>query len=236
MANLNLKVLAVSLALLLSAACGEMREPGPMRNESVSIEQKKSELVRVELKLKAGELTVEPGAQKLMEGEFVYNVPEWKPVVRFDETSFRGHLQVEQPAGASASGDTQYDWNLRFNDKVPMDMVVNLGAGEARLNLGGLHLRSLEINMGVGELNLDLRGTPQRDYEVRVHGGVGEATIRLPRDVGVVADARGGIGSIDVKNLERQGHQYVNEAYGNARNTIRLEVRGGIGEINLVAE
>lgn len=235
MAHLTLKVLAAVLALS-PVACVDTREAGPVRTDSVTIERGKSELVRVELKLKAGELTIEPGAQKLMEAEFVYNVPEWKPSVRFDETSFRGHLQVEQPAGARISGDTEYEWKLRFSNEVPLDMVVNLGAGEAKLDLGDLHLRSLEINMGVGELDLDLRGTPRRDYDVRVHGGIGEATIRLPKEAGIVADARGGIGSIDTKNLQRRGNQYVNEAYGSARNTIRLEIRGGIGEINLVAD
>src|ERR1039458_5551387 len=37
--------------------------------------------------------------------------------------------------------------------------------------------------MGVGELHMDLRGKPKHDYDVRIHGGVGEATIHLPRDV-----------------------------------------------------
>jgi hypothetical protein len=42
-----------------------------------------------------------------------------------------------------------------------------------------------------------LRGEPKRDYNVQVHGGVGQATVYLPRDAAISATAvKGGIGEI----------------------------------------
>lgn len=96
-------------------------------------------------------------------------------------------------------------------------------------------LRGVEVNMGVGKTHLDLRGDVRRSYDVRVHGGVGEAVIRLPREVGIYAQARGGIGSIQTPGLRREGDHWVNAAYDTAKVNIRLDVSGGVGSITLDA-
>jgi predicted membrane protein len=104
------------------------------------------------------------------------------------------------------------------------------------LDLGELSLRRVNVEMGVGELRMDLRGTPKNDYAVSIHGGVGEATIYLPTGVGVEAEAEGGIGGIHTTGLEKRDGRYVNDALGHSKNTVRLDVQGGIGEIRLIAE
>ncbi len=55
--------------------------PGPERTETRSIELDKSEEVRVDLKMGAGELRVRGGADKLMEGRFTYNRLRLRPEV-----------------------------------------------------------------------------------------------------------------------------------------------------------
>jgi hypothetical protein len=49
----------------------------------------------------------------------------------------------------------------------------------------------------------------------------------------VRASAHGGIGAIHVHGLKKEGDAYVNEAYGKSPITVKVEVAGGIGEINL---
>ena len=105
------------------------------------------------------------------------------------------------------------------------------------MDLGELNLRSVDVNMGVGEVTLDLRGrTPARSYDVRINGGVGQANVHLPRDVAIYATAQGGIGDIHVEGLERRGNHWVNAAKLDSPVTIRVDVKGGIGEIRLVAD
>ena len=67
-------------------------------------------------------------------------------------------------------------------------------------------------------------------------GGVGEANIRLPKDIGVIANASGGIGSIEAPGLHRDGNEYTNDAYGKSPVTIHLKVQGGVGTIRLLPE
>jgi hypothetical protein len=225
---------ATTASILTLMGCTEdFGPPGPTRTETRSIDLDSSELVRAELKMGAGQLTVRGGAPKLMEAEFTYNRPAMRPTVHYDASGFRGHLLVEEPSGVHHV-NSNYRWDLRFNDDKPLDLIVHFGAGEGRLDVGELRLRSLEIHMGVGQLRVDLRGMPKNDYDVSIHGGVGEATIFLPQGVGVEAEAHGGIGGINARGLEKRDGRYVNDAYGHSKTNIRLDVHGGIGSINLV--
>jgi hypothetical protein len=65
---------------------------------------------------------------------------------------------------------------------------------------------------------------------------VGEAEIRLPRNVGVTVEATGGIESIDTHGLQHEDGRYVNDAYGKPGPAIHLRVEGGIGRISLTQE
>lgn len=241
MMRITLLLPAACTALLLSTTgCGHIEETGPLVKESKSFDLDKSEIVRAELRMGVGELKVSGGSAKLAEANFEYNVPSWKPSVEYTSTGFRGNLKIEQRSTSKgAFGDSQKNrWDIKVNDNVPIDFDFKFGVGEATINLGSASIRSLELNMGVGEVKMDLRGSPKKDYSVNIRGGVGEATIYLPKNVGIVADAKGGIGGIHTTGLVEDGGRYVNEQYRKHTSpvTIRLDVKGGVGAINLYAE
>jgi hypothetical protein len=218
--------------------CGCVVETaGPTQHDYRSIDLDQSEYVRVNLKIGAGRLRVGAGTQKLVRADFTYNVPSWKPYVRYDNAGGHGVLTIEQPGTRhSHIGNVQYEWDVRLNREVPVDLHVNCGAGDADLEVGTLMLRSVDVEMGVGKVDLDLRGTPKRSYDVRIRGGVGEAVVHLPADAGIRATAEGGLGEIKVSGLRRQDREYVNDAYDQSKVKIHLDVRGGIGSIRLIAD
>ncbi len=92
------------------------------------------------------------------------------------------------------------------------------------------------MKMGAGQADLDLTGDRKNDLIADLQGGVGQVTIRLPRKIGVVVHASGGIGSVDAHGLRHDNDEYTNEAYGKTAATIRLTVQGGIGQISLIEE
>ena len=98
----------------------------------------------------AGELRVAGGSPKLMEADFDYNVPGWKPQVDYHSTGVRSDIEISNAEGAVPHGKN--NWNVRLNDAALMDLVVKMGAGEAHLNLGSLNLRSVAFNLGAGEV------------------------------------------------------------------------------------
>jgi len=224
----------LTIGMVMLTGCADAVRTGPPEHETKVLELDKSEMTRVELKMGAGELRASGGSPKLMEADFTYNIPGWKPQVDYHSTGVRSDIEISHPPGTAPHGNST--WNLRFNDSVLMDLVVQMGAGEAHLNLGSLNLRSVAFNLGAGELDVDLRGSPKRSYDVQIQGGVGQATVHLPTSVGISATATGGIGEINVRGLEKRSGRWINPSHENAPVTIRLDVKGGVGQIDLVAE
>ena len=72
-----------------------------------------------------------------------------------------------------------------------------------------------------------------RDLDVTVKAGVGRATLRLPRRVGVRVTVETGIGDVDAPGLKRDGDVYTNDAYGESAVTLRIDIKAGVGKINL---
>ena len=45
-----------------------------------------------------------------------------------------------------------------------------------------------------------------------------------------------GLGEIKVQGLRAEGEHWVNDAYGTSKVQLRLDIQGGVGAINLIAE
>ncbi len=225
-------------SLVLLGGCGpDWSPPGPERSETRNVELDNSEEVRAELRMGAGELRVRGGAAKLMEARFVYNRLRLRPEVSYHSGGFRGHLLVEEPSGVHG-GTNRYEWDLAFNDEKPLDLEVKCGAGESHLDLGELSLRRVNVQMGGGRTALGSARRAQerlRGFHSRRCWG-GDGPIYPGNGVGVEAEARGGIGGVQTTGLQKRDGRYVNDALGHAKTTVRLDVRGGIGSIRLIAE
>ncbi len=226
----------VVIGCLCLSGCA-VETAGPTQHEVQTLDLDQSESVRVNLDMGAGELRVGGGTQKLLRADFTYNVPSAKPYLRYSSNAGHGDLSIEQPKTTHAHvGDQHYEWDLKLNRDVPLDVRVHLGAAHADLDLGSLNLHSVDVEMGVGELQMDLRGTPKHDYSVQIRGGVGEAVVRVPAEIGVEASARGGIGDIQMQGMRQDGQRYYNDAYERSKVRIHLDVEGGVGSIKVISE
>jgi hypothetical protein len=219
---------------VVAGACGTLRL-GEMQRQSKSVQTQDARSVRAKLEMGAGELKLTGGADQLMEGDFSYNVSGWKPKVSYDVSGQEGKLVVKQgnAGGARLGAGARNEWDIRFNDEVPTDLVVQMGAGESDLDLDSLTLKGLNLQMGAGKTTVDLTGDYAKDFDTSIQGGVGEATVLLPSTVGVKAKAEGGLGKINAKGLKRVDDSYVNDAYGESEVNLNVNVQGGVGEINL---
>jgi N-terminal domain of toast_rack, DUF2154/Domain of unknown function (DUF5668) len=189
--------------------------------------------VSADVQMPAGQLTLTGGASRLLDADFNYREDEGKPSVDYSVSGDHGQLRIRQEREHLHLGTARNTWNLRFGGNEPLDLKLNMGAGQSDLNFRGLELHHLEVNIGAGQMTLDLTGPRKSDLEAIIEGGVGSATIRLPKQVGVHVHASGGIGSIATDGLARDGDAYVNASYGKSPITINLEVHGGVGEIDL---
>jgi len=231
-------LLAATAALaLVSAGCMVVTDNShTAERESRTVELKGARSVQVNVEMGAGELKMRGGATPLMDADFRYSRAEWKPELKYEVTGERGTLVVRQHGNHTVGSNNKNEWELRLNDDVPMDLTVNLGAGQGILDLGNVSLHSLDVEMGVGELKLNLTGHPRNNVDVRVNGGVGEATVRLPRRARLEVEAHGGIGEITTSGLTKRDGLWVNEPSGETDVTMHVSVNGGIGGMHLICE
>jgi hypothetical protein len=250
-------LLAMVAVLLAASGCAGGVRVGKLQTESETVELDDAASVRVEIDMGAGELDVAGGAAELLEANFAYNVAELKPEVDYSG----GTLSVRTPDAEVGIDsllditDYRYEWDLRLNDGVPMELDVNVGAGRTDLKLGSLSLTRLDvagaageilvdlsgsasltrvdIGGGAGALTVDLTGAWQEDLEATIGGGVGKRILVLPRDTGVRVKVEVGVGGVDAVGLTKEGEYYVNDAYGQSEVTLYLEVAGGVGETEL---
>jgi N-terminal domain of toast_rack, DUF2154 len=193
--------------------------------------------VSADLQMPLGDLTLSGGSAHLLDADFQYGPFMGKPQVDYDVSGGHGQLTLTQSDNHNVhfGGEDNY-WDVHLGGGVPIDLKLNMGAGQSQVRLAGLNVNRLDIHMGVGELHLDLTGTQKGAMQADIEGGVGAARIRLPKDEGVRVIASGGIGSVRADGLKRDGDAYVNDAYGKTPQSIDLTVHGGVGEIDLTEE
>ena len=232
----------VVLVVLLWHGSGSIRarnRGGFMSHESHTVDAGGAKKVHASIQMAAGDLAIGGDTSHLFDGSFDFREGRGTPEVRYNVNDGTGDLSVEEGHTGTnivIPGNNHTNWNLRFGDKLPLEMEINLGAGEGQLRLRGLPITKLELNIGAGRVEADLTGDRKSDLDADISGGVGEAVIRLPKNVGVVADVSGGLGSIDSHGLKKDDDRYVNDAYGHTPATIHLHISGGIGSISLIQE
>jgi N-terminal domain of toast_rack, DUF2154 len=233
----NLLINLLLLGALLLASCSSRARVGQLQTETQSVELGDARSVRVEINLGAGDLNVTGGGEKLLEAAFTYNVARLKPEVAYTN----GTLVVRQPdvKGLPAlQGITDYrnEWDLRLYDEVPMDLSVDVGAGVSNLQLAGLSLTGLDVSLGAGKHTVDLSGDWARDLDVTIDTGAANISLRLPGDVGVRVKVESGPHTIETTGLTKDGDFYTNAAYGVSEVTLKVDLKAGIGQINLEVE
>jgi hypothetical protein len=210
-----------------------------IEHQSKTVERQGAKFVRAAIEMGAGDLFLSGGSNNLLEASFDYRASSGAPRVDYHVDGGTGDLTITESSSKThvvIGPSSDNDWNLRLSNEVPVELKIDMGAGRGTLRLRELNLTRLQLNMGAGRIDVDLTGDRKQDLQGDIEGGVGEANIRLPKDVGVVVNASGGIGTIDAHGLKHNGDEYTNEAYGKSPATIHLKVEGGIGRINLTQE
>ncbi len=227
--------------------------------ENPVIEVGDAQVVNATIEVSFGDITLTGGATKLMEGEFRYSSPEWKPLISYQVKNAVGELNVEIPTNINFSlfsfKDKKYKTIMHLSDDLPMNLFFKVGAGKSQLDLASMELETLSIEAGIGEMviglegntslsrlnvkigvgeaTIDLRGKWTQDLDSRIISGLGQVTILLPQNIGVKVETKRGIGSIDASNLNVSGNIYTNQQFGKTDSTLNIYLESGIGKVNL---
>jgi uncharacterized protein DUF2154 len=179
---MNLKVISVVTVLALAAlACGfnitlpQAPTPGPEQTDQISVPAPASGETRLTFSFGAGELTLEPGAQNLVDGSVTYRNPDLKP----DVIASDGNVEIKEgtlhsiPSPESARSA----WNFKLGSQ-PMDLRVNAGAYKGTYELGGLALTGLTIKDGAANTKLSF-SQPNRAQMAILRYETGASSVKL---------------------------------------------------------
>jgi hypothetical protein len=132
------------------------------------------------------------------------------------------------------------DLALRFDkpNGVAMDhLTLDSGASKIEVvGVGNASPQTMRLQGGVGDVSLDLTGDWSRSAEITVRAGAGALTLRLPKDVGVEVETRGGLTNVEAYGLRQMGGTYTNDAFGETEIDLLIDVTAGVGNVRLIEE
>lgn len=193
------------------------------------------------ISLGAANLTVQSGADKkyLMEYNLTINNPEWRPVIIYSIDNFNGNLRITEK---ETGGNMMYpatllnSWDVRLNDEIPLSLEVNTGVGDSKLNVGSLNLSVLRVKMGAGNQVVDFTGYSGHLQDSEITCGVGDITLRVPKDMNSRITVNNGVGDIRVDGFVRKDGVYRVSGYPDSLTGVtNIHVKQGVGSVTLEA-
>ena len=149
---------------------------------------------------------------------------------RFSVTGNRAtfSLQTDRQSFGPSFGGWYEDrtWELGLAPEVALDLVVEIGAGEADLDLTGLTVNDLDVDVSVGKTTVTL--PEEGDIKVRLEGAIGEIVVVIPEGMEFRVRANTAIGSSKLPDAIS-----TSAGYARADNRVDLEVNLAIGSIRV---
>lgn len=213
----------------------EKVKPGDLVTQDEDMEVGTADEVDVYLEQGSGSMEVSSGASKLMEATFKYNIDKWEPEITYKEVGGTWNLSVIQPeTDLHVATGARNEWDVSLSNDVPIDLVVNLGAGDADIEIGDLDLTDLDVNLGAGDLNLHLGTYDGDNLTVAVNCGAGDARLTVSDEMGVRVVPILGVGTVKGTGFTLVGTEYHNSVYDPAQPHIVIYANLGVGDLTLV--
>jgi hypothetical protein len=202
-------IAALAIAALLVTPPSLQAQDSPLwRTVDISRQLHDSLPQRIRVQYGAGRVDVRGSADPLLyDMHLRYDERRAVPVHRYDAAARSAVLGLETRDGAQRFGDRDDSGELRLvlPSGAPLDLDLQLGGTESRLELGGLALRSLRLECGATDANLAF-SQPNRTQMSDLTIDVGAADLLAVNLADANADqirVNGGVGVVD---LDFGGH------------------------------
>ena len=227
---MNAKIISAILVLAFaSMACGfsinlpDRPKAGPEVEEAITVPDPKSDETRLMLSFGAGKLTLSSGleGENLVEGTAIYNVEDLKPTINENGNS----IEIRQGNFKSLPifEDMKNEWDLKLSN-TPLDLTVEAGAYEGKLELGGLSLKSLTVQDGAS--NVDISFTEPNQTEMSIlRYQTGASDVKLT-----------GLANANFSTLHFSGGagNYTLDFSGELQRDAVVTVESGLGNLSII--
>jgi hypothetical protein len=185
----------------------------------------------------AGRLDVNPSGTPglLLSGSFVGGVEQ-----RLDRSGAAARLELRSrgdamfigwPFGYAQNGLT---WNVALTREIPLQLELETGASETRLNLQDLRVTDLVVKTGASSTVIML---PANAGQTRVdlHSGAASTEIYVPQGVAGRIRVQSGLAgiNIDQSRFPASGGGYETPGYDSATNKVEITVETGVASVTI---
>ncbi len=186
----------------------------------------------------AGEITLTGGAQEpvLMEATVFSKAPEWQPdysTVLENRTKTVRMIDKGHTGKAWFAVHSPNIWEIRVTDTVPVALDVKIGAGDCRLNLDTINIRSLNVHSGAGDTEIDLGRYRGGRFDATIMSGIGDLTLKVPGSGNTRITVDQGVGDITGSGFAMNNGAYVSPGYNPALPVNEITVKQGVGSVYL---
>lgn len=164
-------IIFVAILALASMACGfninipERAQPGPEVTEDILVPYPKEEDASLKLSFGAGELSLAPGADDMVDGTATYNYEQVKPVIVTDGGNVNIKMGETNLNFLPSYNNLKNEWDLKLGSQ-PMDLSIESGAYTGKFEFGGLALTSLTVKDGAADVELAFSEPNQTDMSI----------------------------------------------------------------------
>jgi hypothetical protein len=202
--------------------------------EHVNLPLEGASQARVRLSHGAGRLLVSAGAGEndLFDGDFGGGLD-----LRTRRQGDQLEAELRSEAGAWPFwgwGWRGFEWNVRFNRRIPMTLKLETGASESILDLSELLVTELNLQSGASSTELTLPAGAVYT-RVKISGGAASFKVRVPSGVAARIQYSGGIASLDVDELRfpRSGDAFQSPDFATAKNKVELNIEVGAASVEV---
>lgn len=124
-------------------------------------------------------------------------------------------------------------WDLGLTTRVPLELTVNMGAGQAELDLRGLQVTDLLVSTGAGQTTVWLPTSGRMTG--KMSSGAGQTVIIVPSGVGLRLVVHTALASVQISgafNYVGIGDRtYTSPGYSSAADRADLDISQAVGSI-----
>lgn len=182
----------------------------------------------------AGELHISGGAAAAMLAEGMFGGG-----LRYHTKRKGDVLEVEMETRVSPSAflnwaPGSYDWDVRFNASVPLELKCETGASRNVFDLRDLRVTDLELETGASTSEITLPASAGYT-RVRVEAGAARVDLRVPGGVAARIKTSGALTSVRIDETRFPGfdNRYQSPDYDSAANKVDIEIETGVGAVSI---
>lgn len=150
------------------------------------------------------------------------------------------HIKVSLKSGVDFmqvfprfSGGQGLDWNVAINKKTKVDLKMETGASDNRLDLTDLQVGELRLDTGASSTEMDLPKAAGFT-KIKVNSGAASLLVRVPKKVAAKIFVQGLVSKdIDQNRFPRQGKYFQSPDYDDAANKVEIRVESGVGSLEV---